>query len=377
MRRTATGRFLVGGDGGTLAKRNVGAAGWAKAGDSGTKRRLFGGAIGGGTRLAVGWLGTVTVSKNDGAWRLAKGVEFVNIEDVIHDGDRFLAVGKGGKVGLSADGGTWAFHDSGATAWLKHITTGGGQYVAVGTRGTVVSSVNGTKWTERNTPTSSGLESVAFGNGRFVAVGFKGTILYSDNGQRWLTAKSGTTEWLNDVTFGGGMFLTVGANGTLLTSPDGKAWLRRSSGTETSLGGVAFGDRRFIIAGRAGLILESGQLAAPPEPPTLTAALAKGGKPRLILAGQARGNFIASRFRPICDSGEYSNSSRARPSRWSLLTSRPRRSAITFTVPSRRSHFGFRLAKGGVRFCRDKLKTNEHFFEVIQLDDAALLRSMR
>ena len=285
------GQFLVGGDGGTLAKHNAGAAGWAKAGDSGTKRRLFGGAIGGaiggGTRLAVGWLGTVTVSKNDGAWRLAKGVEFVNIEDVIHDGDRFLAVGKGGKVGLSADGGTWAFHDSGATAWLKHITTGGGQYVAVGTRGTVVSSVNGTKWTERNTPTSSGLESVAFGNGRFVAVGFKGTILYSDNGQRWLTAKSGTTEWLNDVTFGGGMFLTVGANGTLLTSPDGKAWLRRSSGTETSLGGVAFGDRRFIIAGRAGLILESGQLAAPPEPPTLTATLDKGGKPRLILAGQA------------------------------------------------------------------------------------------
>jgi hypothetical protein len=128
---------------------------------------------------------------------------------------------------------------------------------------------------------------VAFGNGRFVAVGFKGTILYSDNGQRWLTAKSGTTEWLNDVTFGGGMFLTVGANGTLLTSPDGKAWLRRSSGTETSLGGVAFGDRRFIIAGRAGLILESGQLAAPPEPPTLTASLAKGGKPRLMIAGQA------------------------------------------------------------------------------------------
>ena len=116
------------------------------------------------------------------------------------------------------------------------------------TQGTVVSSVSGTKWTEPNTPTSSGLESVAFGNGRFVAVGFKGTILYSDNGQRWLTAKSGTTEWLNDVTFG---------------------------------------DRRFIIAGRAGLILESGQLTAPPEPPTLTAALAKGGKPRLVIAGQA------------------------------------------------------------------------------------------
>jgi hypothetical protein len=88
------------------------------------------------------------------------------------------------------------------------------------------------------------------------------------------------------VTFGGGMFVAVGANGTLLTSFDGKAWMRRSSGTETSLGGVAFGDRRFIIAGRAGLILESGQLAAPPEPPTLTATLAKGSKPRLVIDGQ-------------------------------------------------------------------------------------------
>jgi hypothetical protein len=217
---------------------------------------------------------------------LAKGVELVNIEDVIHDGDRFLAVGKAGKVGLSADGETWAFHDSGTTAWLKHITTGDGVYVAVGTRGTVVTSADGTKWTERDTLTPNGLESVAFGNGRFVAVGFKGTIFYSDDGRRWITAKSGTKEWLNDVTFGGGMFVAVGANGTLLTSLDGKAWLRRSSGTETSLGGVAFGDRRFIIAGRAGLILESGQLAASPKPPTLTATLAKGGKPRLVIDGQ-------------------------------------------------------------------------------------------
>ena len=159
--------------------------------------------------------------------------------------------------------------------------------MAVGTRGTIVTSGNATKWTERDTPTSSGLESVAFGNGRFVAVGFKGTILYSGDGRRWVTAKSGTKEWLNDVTFGGGMFVAVGANGTLLTSPDGKAWLRRSSGTETTLGGVAFGERRFVIAGRAGLILESGQLAAPAVPPTLSAALAKGGKPRLIIAGQA------------------------------------------------------------------------------------------
>ena len=280
------GQFLVGGDGGTLARRDAGGTAWARVGDSGTRQRLFGGAIAGGTRLAVGWLGTVTVSSNDGAWRLAKGVEPVNLEDVIHDGDRFLAVGKGGKVGLSADGGTWAFHDSGTAAWLKHITIGGGQYAAVGMRGAIVTSANGTKWTERDTPTTNGLESVAFGDGRFVVVGFKGTILYSGDGRRWLAAKSGTDEWLNDVTFGGGMFMAVGANGTLLTSPDGKAWLRRSSGTETTLGGVAFGDRRFVIAGRAGLILESGRLAAPPVPPTLSAALAKGGKPRLVIAGQ-------------------------------------------------------------------------------------------
>jgi len=82
------------------------------------------------------------------------------------------------------------------------------------------------------------------------------------------------------------MFVAVGANGTLLTSVDGKSWLRRSSGTETTLGGVAFGDRRFIIAGRSGLILESGRLASPPVPPTLSAAMTDGGKPRLLIAGQ-------------------------------------------------------------------------------------------
>ncbi|MDP6795541.1 MAG: PKD domain-containing protein [Verrucomicrobiota bacterium] len=279
-------QFLVGGDGGTLAKRDVGSAAWVKVGDSGTKQRLFGGALGQGTRLAVGWLGTVTVSSNDDNWRLANGVELVNLEDVIHGSDQFVAVGKGGKVGLSADGEAWLFHDSGTAAWLKHITIGGGQYVAVGTRGAIVTSANGTKWTERDTPTMSVLESVAFGNGRFVAVGFKGTILYSADGWRWLTAKSGTDEWLNDVTFGDGMFVTVGANGTLLTSSDGKAWLRRSSGTEVTLGGVAFGHRRFVIVGRAGLILESGRLAAPPVPPMLAVHMSKGGKPRLVITGQ-------------------------------------------------------------------------------------------
>ena len=284
------GQFLVGGDGGTLVKRDAGGTVWSRVGDSGTRQRLFGGAITGGTRLAVGWLGAVTVSKNDGAWRLAKGVELVNLEDVIHDGDQFIAVGKTGKVGLSPDGEAWTFHESGTAAWLKHVTIGGGTYAAVGTRGTIVTSTNGLKWTERNTPTTNGLESVVFGSGQFVAVGFKGTILYSGNGQRWISAKSGTDEWLNDVTFGGGMFMAVGANGTLLTSPDGKAWLRRSSGTETTLGGVAFGARRFVIVGRDGLILESGQLAAPPVP-TLSAALTKGGKLRLVIDGHGVGLF--------------------------------------------------------------------------------------
>ena len=284
------GQFLAGGDGGTLAKRDAGGTVWSRVGDSGTRQRLFGGAIAGGTRLAVGWLGAVTVSKNAGAWRLAKGVELVNLEDVIHDGDQFIAVGKTGKVGLSPDGEAWTFHESGTAAWLKHVTIGGGTYAAVGTQGTIVTSTNGSKWTERNTPTTNGLESVAFGNGQFVAVGFKGTILYSGNGQPWISAKSGTDEWLNDVTFGGGMFMAVGANGTLLTSPDGKAWLRRSSGTETTLGGVAFGARRFVIVGGDGLILESGQLAAPPVP-TLSAALTKGGKLRLVIDGHGGGLF--------------------------------------------------------------------------------------
>ena len=280
------GGFLVGGDGGTLVSRTAGGANWVKAGDIGTRQRLFGGALGQVARVAVGWLGTVALSEDGGAWRLAKGVEFVNMEDVIHDGERFVTVGKGGKVGFSKDGEAWAFQDSATKNWLKHITHGDGLYVAVGIRGTIVTSANGNDWTERNSPTTSGLESVTFGNGLYVAVGFKGTILYSSNGRQWSTAKSGTKDWLNDVTFGGGMFMAVGANGTLLTSFDGKSWIQRSSGTETTLGGVAFGDRRFVIAGRAGLILESGLLPQPPKPPALTSRLAKGGAPVLVIAGQ-------------------------------------------------------------------------------------------
>ena len=55
---------------------------------------------------------------------------------------------------------------------------------------------------------------------------------------------------------------------------------------------------------------------------------------------------------------------------------RPRQIAAAFTALLRRSRFAFRLAKGGSRFGRDNLKTNENFFEVIQLDDPLLLRGM-
>lgn len=55
---------------------------------------------------------------------------------------------------------------------------------------------------------------------------------------------------------------------------------------------------------------------------------------------------------------------------------RPRQIAATFTALLRRSLFTFRLAKRGSRFGRVNLKTDEHFPEVIQLDDPLLLRGM-
>ena len=191
--------FATFGAGGTVVGRAAGESNWVKAGDIGTRQRLFGGALGQWTRVAVGWLGTVALSEEGGAWRLAKGVDFLNMEDVIHDGDRFVTVSKGGKVGLSEDGTVWAFHESATKNWLKHITHGDGLYVAVGIKGTIVTSVNGTDWMAHNSPTTSGLESVTFGNGLYVAVGFKGTILHSNNGRQWSAAKSGTKDWLNDV----------------------------------------------------------------------------------------------------------------------------------------------------------------------------------
>ena len=89
-----------------------------------------------------------------GRQRLAKGVDFVNMEDVIHDGDRFVTVGKGGKVGLSEDGTLWAFR-SATKNWLIED----GLYVAVGIKGTIVTSANGTDWMARNSPTTSGLRA--------------------------------------------------------------------------------------------------------------------------------------------------------------------------------------------------------------------------
>ena len=55
---------------------------------------------------------------------------------------------------------------------------------------------------------------------------------------------------------------------------------------------------------------------------------------------------------------------------------RSRQIAVTFTALSRRSRFAFRVAKRCSRFGRVNLNTDEHFPEVIQLDDPLLLRGM-
>ena len=53
------------------------------------------------------------------------------------------------------------------------------------------------------------------------------------------------------------------------------------------------------------------------------------------------------------------------------------RGAITFTAPSPRSLFGFRLARWGGSFCGVDLKSNEHDPEAFQLDDPVQLRGLR
>ena len=276
------GVFVIGGDGGRLARSEDGIVWQAVAG--GDLGSVFGEsgvldiAFGSGVFVAVGHDGIMAKSADGLDWSLVSDSAFRpwdRISGVATDGAGwFVAVGNS-YVDNSSRIVRW-FQKSPESAWpgepdfiqvrnwsavplvgmaseggtIRGVAWNGERYVAVGDNIVAVSS-NGVRWTEivgewvfDGSPVH--FRDVAWGDGRFVAVGYRpgarvnaAVAAFSDDGETWTFVRpdylvlrqpvgAGATLLVDPriyaVAFAGGYFVAVGERAWSAWSPDGANW---------------------------------------------------------------------------------------------------------------------------------------------------------
>lgn len=263
-----------------------------------------------------------------------------NLNDVIHDGEKFFAVGSGGLMMTSVDGVHWSEandrRDEGAGKTdFTRIVRAGDAWLALGgawfnnNYGGTSFSVDGTTWNFPDNASSrppidavyfddrylilarpvflysvpdlngtyneielsslgAEVEAIAVGNNRVVIVGTNGMTAYSDNGLDWTPNTPVTTQTLYRVVYLGDAFYAVGGGETILRSVDGIAWslvYENTSPFPGSIRGIARLDDHWIaLAGTTTVESDDGIDWAPGAPvPGLAIAAANG---RWVVVGE-------------------------------------------------------------------------------------------
>jgi len=271
----ANDTFIAAGKNGRLVKSTNNASSW-QVSNPFSSRQINGIALGGSTLNVVGASGYNYISTNDGSSWSPGQLPSTSLQDghngrayyynkslygVAFGNSTFVAVGDVGKIVRSADNGAnWIHVTTGYASNsdyynnraslngindLRGVSFGNNTFVAVGYSGKIITSTgDGSSWDNETAVNSNHLKGVSFGNGTFVAVGSNGTIVKStNNGASWSSSSSGTSETLWGVTFGNNIFMAVGNGGTIVKSTDnGANWSSLNSRTTNNLYGVAFGD---------------------------------------------------------------------------------------------------------------------------------------
>ena len=270
----ANNTFIAAGKNSRILKSTNNASSW-EVYNAGTNYQFNGIAFGGSTFNVVGASGYTYRSTNNGSsWSRVSppstnlqngpnGYSYYynrNLYGVSFGNNTFVAVGDVGKIVRSTDNGAnWSNVTTGrtgssgysyylgslyGTGTLRGVGFGNGTFVAVGDSGKILTSTNnGSSWDNETAVNSNNLYGVSFGNSTFVAVGQNGTILRStNNGASWSNSSpGGNTLWA--VTFGNNIFMAVGTGGRIVKSTDnGSNWSSSTSGTINNLYGVTFGD---------------------------------------------------------------------------------------------------------------------------------------
>lgn len=131
---------------------------------------------------------------------------------VTYSNNMYVAVGYYGTVIISKDGFNWVNIYTNTSKNLFSVTYGQGIFVAVGEEGTILTSRNAMVWTSVNSGISQSLFSITYGMGRFVAVGQSGIIAYSIDGFRWTVVNSITNYNLNGICYDGNNFYAGGGD---------------------------------------------------------------------------------------------------------------------------------------------------------------------
>lgn len=185
--------IAVGGDQNSMVMRSTNGATWTEDHAPGGTQWKGGVAYGGGLWVAVGGVGTVITSDDDGQSWSTEEVRLPSAgRDVAHGGGLFVAVGDSGMIASSTDGDSWSDHSRPGAGRFSGVAYGPGFFVATGAdwNGSgfdvyCATSSDGTNWSD------CGLDA-----GRFdtpVAVGDRLVVptdtgyASSDNGTSWTT----------------------------------------------------------------------------------------------------------------------------------------------------------------------------------------------
>ena len=194
-------------------------------------------------------------------WRnpLANGNPTHSLYGVTFTNGRFVAVGEVGTVSISTDTTNWMEFSTAITNRLRSVTCSNGLFVAVGDAGGVEASSDGTNWVAGVSGTSASLKSVAYGDGLFVAVGTGGTIITSTDGTNWTSQFVFTSGDFTSVAYGSAGFLAANLDGYVYVSADGVSeWIGQPLGPGTGGWGssyqlhdvITFAQGHYIVASR-------------------------------------------------------------------------------------------------------------------------------
>lgn len=255
-------------------------------------------AAGNGEWVAVGGRGLITRLTVEDRWGEIPSPIGVNLNDVIHTGDRFIAIGDEGAILLSAPSSvqTWTLTTSGVSQKLLRIGKFDSEYIILGENGLVLRSIDGVTWEIRRPADQNGpkFQSLVKFNSEFVAIEGR-KVWRSPDAATWThdTTADSKVDYVQNARVLNNQLVAWGDFRGMARSDDGRQWtalpcpLGNSSDDVTD---IIFASGRYLLTGSDRFQEENRPIYTSTNLTTWTAT--DGTAARRILAGD--GQIVAT-----------------------------------------------------------------------------------